>query len=80
MKSFLSDRTRINPPAASAHLSSTVNAFAPGAVVHPAPKSGESCAAPQIDCVRQGDRVTRLVVTCGCGERIEIDCLYAPGK
>jgi hypothetical protein len=29
--------------------------------------------------VRQGDKVVRIVVTCGCGERIEIDCLYPAG-
>jgi hypothetical protein len=29
--------------------------------------------------VREGDRVTRLVVVCSCGERVEIDCLYAAG-
>jgi hypothetical protein len=35
---------------------------------------------PQIECVREGDRITRLIVVCACGERIEIDCLYAQGK
>lgn len=36
-------------------------------------------AGPQVDVVKEGDRVVRLVVTCGCGERVEIDCLYAAG-
>lgn len=31
---------------------------------------------PQIEIVKQGDKVTRLIVTCSCGERIEIECLY----
>ena len=35
---------------------------------------------PQIECVREGDRSTRLIVVCACGERIEIDCLYSQGK
>jgi len=33
-----------------------------------------------VECVKQGDKVTRLVVTCACGERIEIDCLYPAGS
>jgi len=31
---------------------------------------------PNIEIVKQGDKVTRLIVTCTCGERIEIECLY----
>ncbi len=33
----------------------------------------------QVEAVKQGDKVTRLIVTCACGERIEIDCLYPAG-
>ncbi len=33
-------------------------------------------ASPNIEVVKQGDKVTRLIVTCTCGERIEIECLY----
>lgn len=33
-------------------------------------------AGPQIETVKQGDKVVRLIVTCSCGERIEIECLY----
>jgi hypothetical protein len=29
-----------------------------------------------IEVVKQGEKVTRLIVTCSCGERIEIECLY----
>lgn len=36
-----------------------------------APHSG-----PQVEVVKQGDKVTRLIITCSCGERIEVDCLY----
>jgi hypothetical protein len=31
---------------------------------------------PSVECVKQGDKVVRLIVTCSCGERIEVDCLY----
>jgi hypothetical protein len=36
-----------------------------------------AAAGTQIEVVKQGDKVTRLIVTCSCGERIEIDCLYS---
>ena len=46
---------------------------------HPARKTPHDPEnAPSVECVKQGDKVVRLIVTCGCGERIEIDCLY-PG-
>ena len=31
---------------------------------------------PHVETVKEGDKIVRLVVTCGCGEKIEIDCLY----
>ena len=50
---------------------------APGPKTHHAEHAG---VPPKIECVREGDRITRLIVVCGCGERIEIDCLYAQGR
>ncbi|HVU15297.1 MAG TPA: hypothetical protein VHD32_00115 [Candidatus Didemnitutus sp.] len=35
---------------------------------------------PTVETVKQGDKVMRLIVTCACGERIEIDCLYPAGS
>lgn len=35
--------------------------------------------APSVEVVKEGDKVVRLVVTCGCGERVEIECLYPAG-
>ena len=32
-----------------------------------------------VETVKQGEKVVKIVVTCLCGERIEIDCLYPPG-
>lgn len=46
---------------------------------HVFPQRGAPCAAPSgphVEVVKQGDKVTRLIVTCSCGERIEVDCLY----
>ncbi len=34
---------------------------------------------PTIDVVKEGGKVVRIVVTCSCGERTEIECLYAGG-
>ena len=34
---------------------------------------------PTVECVKQGDKVVRLIVTCACGERIEVECIYPAG-
>jgi len=36
--------------------------------------------SPHIDLVKQGDKIIRIIVTCTCGERTEIECLYPPGQ
>jgi hypothetical protein len=36
-------------------------------------------AGPNVEVVKEGDKVVRLVVTCACGERVEIECLYPAG-
>ncbi|MEO6994257.1 MAG: hypothetical protein ABI273_11555 [Lacunisphaera sp.] len=47
-------------------------------------KSGDtpevSGMSPQVELVKQGDKIVRIIVTCTCGERTEIDCLYPPGQ
>ena len=35
-----------------------------------------TASSSNIEVVKQGEKVTRLIVTCTCGERIEIECLY----
>jgi hypothetical protein len=34
--------------------------------------------SPSVDVVKEGDKVVRLIVKCSCGEKLEIECLYAP--
>ncbi len=34
---------------------------------------------PTVETIKEGDKVVRLVITCGCGERIEVECLYPAG-
>lgn len=46
------------------------HAFHGQGLVKPAP------SGPHVEAVKEGDKVVRLLVTCSCGERIEIDCLY----
>jgi hypothetical protein len=35
---------------------------------------------PTVEVVKEGDKVVRLVVTCVCGERVEVECLYPAGS
>jgi hypothetical protein len=37
-------------------------------------------ATTTVEAVKEGDKVVRLVVTCACGERIEVECLYPAGS
>ena len=41
--------------------------------------AGKNQPEPTVECIRQGDKIARIIVTCGCGERIEIECLYPAG-
>ncbi len=81
MKSFLQGKRNValeslRPPAASANapaprcegLRPQVSVTTPGA------------SSAHVEVVKEGDKVVRLVVTCVCGERVEIECLYSPGR
>lgn len=49
----------------------------------PGPCTAAGVAPPgtrsMVEVVKEGDKVVRLVVTCTCGERVEIECLYPAG-
>lgn len=48
----------------------------------PFPTRGGAQAAPEgpvVDVVKEGDKVVRIIVTCACGEKVEVDCLYPAG-
>jgi len=86
MKPFLADRPSVPLSALRPLVSS--HAVLPGKATAPTGSGAGSPAAadhaqpghaPTVECVRQGDKVVRLVVTCSCGERIEIECLYPAG-
>jgi hypothetical protein len=38
--------------------------------------SGEG--QPVVECVTQDGRITRIIITCKCGEQIELNCKYGP--
>lgn len=33
---------------------------------------------PIVECVTQDGRITRIIITCKCGEQIELNCKYGP--
>ncbi len=81
MKSFLQGKKTLNvtalraPPAgASTAAPRPAPAHTPLSVVTPGASSAH------VEVVKEGDKVVRLVVTCVCGERVEIECLYSAGS
>lgn len=73
MKSFLSGKRQLD---AAPLRSLNVNKVA---VPMPADTSHPGHDGPSVDVVKEGDKVVRIVITCSCGEKIEVDCLYPAG-
>lgn len=71
MKSFLHGKKSLpsagNPPARAT--------IALGGVAH----APASAGGANVEVVKEGEKVVRLVITCACGERTEVECLYKPG-
>lgn len=44
----------------------------------PAQTPAETTGA-SVEAIKEGDKIVRLVVTCACGEKVEIECLYPTG-
>lgn len=83
MKPFLTGKKQLEvTPLRFPSTPSPLAAAAAKAARGPAPASAPeascdgSAGAPRVEVVREGDKVVRLVVTCSCGERIEVDCQY----
>ncbi len=79
MKSFLQgkrslDIVSLRPP------QTAISSSGAAGMGTPTEPPGVSGLAPHIDIVKQGDKIVRIVVTCTCGERTEIECLYPPGQ
>jgi len=79
MKPFLHGKKTLALPAL--HIPSVVS-IAQGRP-RPAPATGpaltEVDAVPTVEVVKEGDKVARLIVTCSCGQKIEVDCIYPAG-
>ncbi|MBI5766936.1 MAG: hypothetical protein HZA93_04025 [Verrucomicrobia bacterium] len=80
MKSFLHGKSALATPALRLPPG-LVAATGPRATpsVHKGHASTGHHGEPLVETVKEGDKVVRLVITCGCGERIEIECLYPAG-
>ena len=72
MKSFFQGKKQLDAPALSA---SSHHASVPSAA---SPRSAHTAGGPNIEAIKEGDKVVRLVITCACGERLEVECLYRP--
>ncbi|WP_415908166.1 hypothetical protein [Oleiharenicola sp. Vm1] len=74
MKPFLLGKKAHDAPALRTPPKAHAHASGPQGLVRPAP------TGPHVEAVKEGDKIVRLVVTCSCGEKIEIDCLYPAGS
>lgn len=79
MKSFLQRENLQQLPALRAPGPAVVPAIARLRTESGVRENAACGPAAEVDVVKEGDKVVRLIVTCRCGERIEIDCLYAAG-
>jgi hypothetical protein len=70
MKPYLQGRKSNGGPALPNGFGKTIASLT--GLAHPASASG----GPSIEAVKEGDKVVRLVITCACGERMEVECLY----
>ena len=45
----------------------------------PVPRSDSPTCEPQIELVRDGEVIQAIDVTCTCGQKIRLRCVYDPG-
>jgi hypothetical protein len=74
MRPFLQGKKALSSEALHAPSFKAVLPVA-GSVTAPAGVAG----GPTIEVVKEGEKIVRLVVTCACGERMEVECLYRAG-
>ena len=81
MKSFLQGKKSLSvPPLRLPTPSGGTSLPRPGMGPRLAAITTDACAGAGVDVIKEGDKVTRLVVTCTCGEKIEINCIYPVGS
>jgi hypothetical protein len=79
MKPFLHGKKSISiPPLRPLQKSGPAHAPSGNAAKSaPESMSGAGCS---VEVLKEGDKVSRIIVTCACGERVEITCLYPAGS
>jgi hypothetical protein len=89
MKSFLHGRKSLEspalrpPPAAPSASASLPGTRVPATHTHahmPTQVQPGTGTPATVEVVKEGDKVVRLIVTCACGERVEVECLYPAGS
>jgi hypothetical protein len=81
VKDFLQNRPRVAAQGPDLHNTVATTSATPlfdAAVLGGTHGGGESGQEPTVEAIKEGDRVVKLIVTCRCGEKIEILCAYAP--
>jgi hypothetical protein len=73
MKPFLHGKKSLGVPALTAPRGKIVPALSGSSTPAAAPASN-------VEVVKEGDKVVRLIITCVCGEKTEVECLYPPGS
>jgi hypothetical protein len=76
MKTYLPGKKSLGMAALAPSAAASRQAFPP--LGGGAPVPGLDGGA-QIETVKEGDRVVRIIITCACGERVEVECLYPAG-
>lgn len=82
MKSFLQGKKAIDaePLRPPPQFTAAISPHCAGASRAPAGATVPGASSAQVEVVKEGDKVVRLIVSCVCGERIEIECLYSAGR
>ena len=82
MKSFLQGKKSLETTALRLPNGTAPTAAAPH---NHGPRSPLTVVTPgassaHVEVVKEGGKVVRIVVSCVCGERVEIECLYSAGS
>jgi hypothetical protein len=81
VKDFLQNRPRVAAQGPEVHQTAAATMPTPlfeAALLGSAHTGSGAGHEPTVEAIKEGDRVVKLIVTCRCGEKIEILCAYAP--
>lgn len=80
MNPFLQGKANLSSPSLRLPPGLAAATVPPGRRQPQRPATGAAApAGASVEVVKEGDKVVRLVVTCACGERVEVECLYPVG-